>query len=269
MNEPTKATQRAEMPKGTNSVLDNRSLENDYATLLPLLKKGLRVLDVGCGTGAITRGIAEKVGETGTVIGIDSSAHLIESAQNYHSEVPNLTFIHIDLLEYEPNKIFDLVVCARTLQWLEHPKLAIAKMKTMLSPHGQLSVLDYNHKGLEWKPKPPKSMVQFYKAFLNWRKDANMDNEIAKKLPDYFQTLGFKQITTCNANEVSKKTDPDFLQKASIWSKVAASRGVQMVADGYITDEARLQAIEEYDVWIANEAMYMVMKLSSVHGNNE
>jgi ubiquinone/menaquinone biosynthesis C-methylase UbiE len=263
---PTKATQRAEMPKGTNTVLDNRSVEKDYMSLLPLLKKGLRVLDVGCGTGAITQGIAERVGETGSVMGIDSSAHLIESGQHQWKAVTNLQLIHVDLFQYEPTERFDLIVSARTLQWLEHPQVALEKMKTMLAPNGQLSVLDYNHKGLEWKPKPPKSMVQFYKAFLNWRKDAGMDNEIAKNLPNYFQILGFNNIETLNANEVYKKSDPDFAEKASIWSKVAASRGIQMVEDGYITDEARLQAISEYDAWVENDAMYMVMKLREVRG---
>jgi ubiquinone/menaquinone biosynthesis C-methylase UbiE len=266
MQEPTKATQRAEMPKGANSVLDNRSVEKDYATLLPLLKKGLRVLDVGCGTGAITRGIADWVGETGFVTGIDSSEHLIESGQNQWKAMTNLQLIHTDLFQYEPTEKFDLIVSARTLQWLEHPQAALEKMKTMLARNGTLSILDYNHKGLEWKPKPPKSMVQFYKAFLNWRKDAGMDNEIAKNLPDYFQTLGFKHIETFNANEVYKKSEPDFVSKASIWSKVAASRGIQMVEDGYINDDARLQAIEEYDAWVEKDAMYMVMKLREVRG---
>jgi len=47
----------------TNKIFDNRSLEVDYATLIPILKKGMRVLDVGCGTGAISErvGIWSKV----------------------------------------------------------------------------------------------------------------------------------------------------------------------------------------------------------------
>ena len=52
------------MPKGTASILNNRSLKKDYRTLVPMLKKGMRVLDVGCGTGVISIGIAEKVGIT-------------------------------------------------------------------------------------------------------------------------------------------------------------------------------------------------------------
>jgi ubiquinone/menaquinone biosynthesis C-methylase UbiE len=264
----TDATQRAEMPVGATAVLDNRSVEKDYATLLPLLKKGLHVLDVGCGTGAITKGIAEIVGENGYVIGIDSSAHLIATGQNYCKEIPNLELIHLNLFEYQPVEKFDLIVSARTLQWLNNPKAAIEKMKTMLKPNGQLSILDYNHKGMEWKPKPPKSMVQFFKAFLNWRKDAGMDNEIAKKLPEYFQELGFKDIETVTANEIYKKTDPDFLAKIGIWSKVAATRGIQMVQDGYIEEAARLKAIEEYDVWTQTDAMYMIMKLKDVSGRN-
>ena len=71
----TEATERAKMPEGTSVILDNRTLQKDYSTLITALKSGLRVLDVGCGTGAISKGIAEMVGTNGYVVGIDSSEH--------------------------------------------------------------------------------------------------------------------------------------------------------------------------------------------------
>jgi ubiquinone/menaquinone biosynthesis C-methylase UbiE len=52
--------------KGTAKLFDERSLEADYATLPPLLKQGWRVLDVGCGTGAISKDIAKKLAQQGT-----------------------------------------------------------------------------------------------------------------------------------------------------------------------------------------------------------
>ncbi len=63
--------------QNAGKIFDNRSVELDYSTLLPILKKGLRVLDVGCGTGAISKGIADRVGETGYVIGIDHTESFI------------------------------------------------------------------------------------------------------------------------------------------------------------------------------------------------
>jgi len=260
----SKATKRAEMPKGSASILNYRSLEKDYATLIPLLKEEMRVLDIGCGTGAITLGIAKKVGETGQVIGLDSSKHLIKEGKDLFDLPTNLELIAGDLFSYEPETPFDLIVSARVLQWLSNPKEALAKMKTWLNPNGQISILDYNHEELEWSPEPPESMQQFYAAFLKWKKEAGMNNRIAEALPIYFEELGFHSIKSVNANEVYQKGVANFLSKIGIWTKVAESRGLQMQIDGYVTNELRLQAIEEYNEWIQTKAKKMVMKLNDV-----
>lgn len=262
----SKAKKRAEMPKGSAPVLNFRNLENDYSTLIPLLKKGMRVLDVGCGTGAITLGIAEKVGPTGQVIGLDSSEHLIKEGKDLFDIPQNLDLVVGNLFDYKPSEKFDLIVSARVLQWLNNPKAALAKMKTLLKAGGQISILDYNHEELEWTPDPPKSMQQFYQAFLDWKKYAGMDNRIAENLPNYFKELGFHSIELIQANEVYQKGAANFLPKIGIWTKVAESRGLQMQAEGYVTNELRLQAIEEYNEWIKTEAQEMVMKLNDVRG---
>jgi ubiquinone/menaquinone biosynthesis C-methylase UbiE len=53
------ARHRAAMPPGADRVLDRRTLARDQRRLAQLLAPGLAVLDVGCGTGVITRGAVE------------------------------------------------------------------------------------------------------------------------------------------------------------------------------------------------------------------
>jgi len=248
----------------TNKIFDNRSLQVDYATLIPLLKEGLRVLDVGCGTGAISNGIAKLVGPTGCVIGIDNTEKFIVSGKESYKETVNLELIHSDLFNYDNDEKFDLIVAARTLQWLSNPLDALIKMKSLLKPGGQISILDYNHEKLEWNPQPPKSMQLFYAAFLKWRADAGMNNQIADDLAGYFQEAGLNSIEVFNSDEVYKKGDPNFLERIGIWSKVANLK--QVVEEGYITEDLRLKAIEEYDYWIKTDAQQMVMKLKEVRG---
>lgn len=254
------------MPAGTSKVLDSRSLQNSYATLLPILKKGMRVLDVGCGTGAISAGIAEVVGEEGYVIGIDSSDHLIAKGKEDYADIKNLKLIEANLFEYGPSEKFDLIVSARVLQWLSNPEQALEKFKTLLKPGGQISVLDYNHTKLEWKPEPPASMKKFYQAFLDWRADAGMDNEIADHLPQLFEKLGFHAIETITADEVARKGEESFSDKLSLWSKVAELRGPQVVKSAFISEEERLQAIGEYNAWINENAESMTVSLKDVRG---
>jgi SAM-dependent methyltransferase len=258
------ATERAQMPTGDSSVLDSRSLNNSYATLIPLLRAGMRVLDVGCGTGAISAGIAATVGPTGTVVGIDSSAHLIAKGKTDHADLANLILTEADLFTYQPAEKFDLIVAARVLQWLSDPAAALLQFKSLLKPGGIISILDYNHTQLQWTPAPPESMLQFYKAFLDWRADAGMDNDMADHLPGIFEQLSFQGIDTLPADEVYQKGSPSFVEKAGIWSKVAELRGPQMVASGFITEDARIKAISDYNAWINDGAQEMVMALKDV-----
>jgi ubiquinone/menaquinone biosynthesis C-methylase UbiE len=250
--------------KVTTAIFDNRSLEADYATLIPILKPGMRVLDVGCGTGAISKGIAERVGPDGCVTGIDNTEKFIVSGKETYQSVKNLELIYADIFQFEPDKKFDLIVSARVLQWLNNPVDALKHFKTLLKPGGQVSVLDYNHEQLQWHPNPPESMLRFYGTFLRWRADAGMNNHIAEDLPEYFEEAGFTNIESYDADEVYEKGQDNFLSKIGIWSKVAAS--TQMVDEGYISNADRLQAIEDYNQWIETDAESMIMVLKEVRG---
>jgi len=228
------------------------------------LKSKMNVLDVGCGTGSISKDIANIVGENGKVTGIDNTENFILSGQKNYQSVANLELINIDLFDYNPEEKYDLIVSARTLQWLSNPKEALLKMKSMLKPNGQISILDYNHNAIDWVPSPPESMKEFYQIFLNWRKDAGMNNEIADDLADLLKEVGFQSIEVINSDEFYNKEVLDYKSKIGIWSKVAGSS--QMVEEGYLDDNLRLNAIEEYDNWIENEGISMTMKLNEVRG---
>jgi len=250
--------------KSTTKIFDNRSLKVDYRTLEPILEKGMLVLDVGCGTGSISNDIANIVGNSGSVVGIDNTAIFIESGKKTYKETQNLELIHTDLFDFETTEKFDLITSARTLQWLSNPKDALFKMKSLLKPNGSISILDYNHNSLEWNPEPPASMKEFYKTFLKWRDDAGMNNGIADDLPDLMKEVGMMHIEKINSDEHYDKTRNDFVSKVGIWAKVAGSK--QMVEEGYVDNKLRLKAINEYTDWLENEAISMTMKLNEVRG---
>ena len=250
--------------KESTKIFDNRSLEVDYRTLQSILKPGKSVLDVGCGTGAISKDIAKIVGPKGTVLGIDNTAKFIEGGKATYSDVQNLELKHVDLFDFETEQKFDLIIAARVLQWLNNPKEALLKMKSLLNENGIVSILDYNHNTIEWIPEIPKSMRSFYTTFLKWRSDAGMNNGIADDLTELLKAAGFHSIEKNNSNEHYEDSRTDFKTKIGIWSQVAGSK--QMVDEGYLNDELRLKAIEEYDEWVAHKAISMTMKLNEVRG---
>jgi len=245
-----------------SAIFNQRTLEKDYRTLLSALRPGLRVLDIGCGTGAITKDIAAIVGPTGSVIGIDNTASFIREGQQYYSDVNNLELIHIDVLDFSSVEKFDLIVSARTFQWISTLDKVIDKVKSLLKPNGQVSILDYNHEMIDWQPKVPQSMQNFYNMFLVWRKDAGMNNRIGFDIIDIFENHGFDEVEVFNADEHYERDNPLHLEKLKLWSKVAGSK--QMVEEGYISEENRLAAIADYNDWVEKEAVSMTLKLREV-----
>ena len=257
---------RATMPQGSAPILENRSIQNDYSTLVPLLKPGLNVLDIGCGTGTMTADIAQYVGPDGSVTGIDTSEHLIRRGKHLYGGIPNLSLLSEDLYSFEPKQSFDLIVSARVLQWLNNPQSAIKTMIHWLKSEAILSVLDYDHTGIEFEPQIPDSMKLFYEMFLKWRADAGMNNSIAEDLPAYFQEAGLQRVRSVNADQAYHRGTEGFSFKVGIWSQVASTRGKQLVEDGYIKEKERLTAIDDYNYWVKSKAKTMIMKLSEVRG---
>ena len=265
----SKAEQRANMPKGTQAVLDRRTVENSNSNLLNLVQNGQSVLDIGCGSGSITAGIAKLVGPSGHVVGIDTSPHLIELAKEQYRDINNLHFELADFYSYKSTQLFDVVSSARVLQWLAHPDKALEQIIKYVKPNGFLSILDYNHCKIEWNPMPPESMLAFYEAFLKWRADAGMDNGIADRLAELFKKRGLKNIVEEDFSEISERHVTSFSDDVGIWKKVAETRGQQVVGDGYFEEEIRLQAIEDYSRWIKNEGISMKLYLRAITGQKQ
>jgi len=82
------------MPAGANKILDERTMADDNRNLLSLLKKGMNVLDVGCGSGAITK-IYNNHRSGWCCYGvIDISEELIGIAKERHAAIGNIFFSH-------------------------------------------------------------------------------------------------------------------------------------------------------------------------------
>jgi trans-aconitate 2-methyltransferase len=102
------------------------------------LSGGETVLDAGCGTGRVTRLIAERL-PRGRVIGVDASRAMVAEAARLLADLaPRVEVRHGDLLELELTEPVDLVVSTATFHWiLDHDGL-FARMHAALRPGGRL-----------------------------------------------------------------------------------------------------------------------------------
>jgi trans-aconitate methyltransferase len=113
----------------------NHAFVFDYGKdLISLLDAhpGEFVLDLGCGTGHLTRTIAE----TGAhAVGIDSSAAMIEQA---HALYPGITFLVADARTFSLPNHFDAIFSNAALHWMPEAEQVIERMVQSLKAGGRL-----------------------------------------------------------------------------------------------------------------------------------
>ncbi|GCF10971.1 class I SAM-dependent methyltransferase [Dictyobacter arantiisoli] len=112
------------------------------ASLISILapQAGETILDLGCGTGHLTRAIADAGAH---VIGMDSSASMIESARIAY---PGLDFQVGDATNFTPASPVDAIFSNATLHWIQNPAAAARHMAAALKPGGRL-VAEFGGKG--------------------------------------------------------------------------------------------------------------------------
>ena len=100
------------------------------------------VLEVGCGTGVLTRALALWP-DVSAVVGVDMASSLLSKARELAADLPNLTFRQADgrSLPFE-DETFDVVVFHTTLTHVPSPERALAEAFRVLRPLGWLAVFD-------------------------------------------------------------------------------------------------------------------------------
>jgi ubiquinone/menaquinone biosynthesis C-methylase UbiE len=249
--------------QSATKVLDRRTLQRDHRVLAELLRPGMAVLDVGCGTGAITRGIAEAVGAAGSVTGVDRDRGLIERARATHAGVTNLRFVEGDLTAVDFDGQFDVVTAARTLQWVADPPAAVRAMARAARPGGHVVVLDYNHALNEWEPSPPAAFDEFYRRFLRWRQEHGWDNHMADRCASLLAAAGLAEIRVYDQNEVVVRGSERFTDAASIWIDVIDRLGPAMIDDGSCDTALFHAARTDYGKWYPTELRRHTLSLKT------
>lgn len=247
-------------------ILGWRTLEQDHRFLAELLRPGFSVLDVGCGTGAITAGIARAVKPEGYVVGVDRDETLLEMARTEHTEIENLQFEHGDATALKFRGQFDIVTSARALQWIAEPGLVIENMKQAAKRGGMVVVLDYNHTQNQWEPEPPAEFKVCYDAFLAWRQANGWDNEMAHHLPGLFRSAGLANVSSRAQDEVLKRGEPEFAWRSYLWSGTLQHVGNQLIATGFCTAAQLEEARERYDSWVRTDLVKQTLAMRAAIG---
>ena len=125
-------------------LLRRRTAARNAAHLLPLLRPGMNLLDLGCGHGSITLGLAQAV-YPGTVTGVNLNPEQVEMARRSAAErrVENARFVSGDALDLPfPDNSLDAVHCHGFLMHSPRIRAQLAEIVRVLKPGGILGSRD-------------------------------------------------------------------------------------------------------------------------------
>ena len=135
----------------------SRTAEDSAAFLLPHLEPGMRLLDVGCGPGSITVGLAKRVAP-GRVVGLDVADTILATATEAveRSGLHNVEIQHGSVYGLDVDSdSFDVVFAHQVLQHLTDPVAALREMKRVTAPGGLVAVRDVDYATFAWHPPHP------------------------------------------------------------------------------------------------------------------
>ena len=237
-----------------------RTAENSASYLLPALRPGLDVLDVGCGPGTITVGLARLVAP-GLVVGIDRAREVLEQAAACASEQG----VSIELRAGDVYELpfgdasFDVVHAHQVLQHLTEPVRALTEIRRVLRPGGLLAVRDADYSCFSWAPLDPllSRWLELYRAVCR-RNSAEPD--AGRFLKGWALDAGFRDVRATSSTWTYADSE-----SCAWWGNLWADRcelssfGEQAVAYGLSTREELSAIAAAFRSWSKKpDAFFMV-----------
>jgi SAM-dependent methyltransferase len=204
------------------------------------IQPGMRVADLGCGTGMVTQLLAELVGPSGEVIGVDFSGDQLEQArESLPKSLSNVSFIQASATDTGlTRETFDLVYSRFLLIHLTEPEAALREMHELLKPNGIFVCEDgdLTSAGSE----PPSDLVSFSTLFGELGPKWGVDYTLGRRLFHLVLAANFIQPEITLNQPVFAQGENKRLLELSV-----AEAGPSFVKAGLITNDELDETIAE------------------------
>ena len=226
-----------------------RTAENSAGYLLPELKAGQQLLDVGCGPGTITADLAARVAP-GLVTAVENTPGILEQAARNAAEagVGNVVFEVADVheLPYADDSV-DVVHAHQGLLHVADPVRALREMRRVCRPGGVVAVRDSDYAAFFWYPQLPV-LDQWLELYQRTARANGGEPDAGRRLHAWAREAGFTDITPgsstwCYATEserawwgglwAERSTQSPFAEHAKR-AGFADAADLQQIADGWL-----------------------------------
>jgi SAM-dependent methyltransferase len=214
----------------------------------------MRVADLGCGVGMVTGLLADLVGPTGSVVGIDSSgAQLAQARERLNTGGARISFHEASAIATGlPLGSFDLVYCRFLLIHLPEPERALREMFALLKPDGILVCEDgdLTASGSE----PPSALDAFADLWGRLGPSRGLDYTLGRRLFQMVLAAGLPTPRiTFNQPVVARGEHKRFLELS------VAEAGPAFICAGLITSRELHRTLLEMRRLARDESVLAVM----------
>jgi ubiquinone/menaquinone biosynthesis C-methylase UbiE len=233
-----------------------RTAENSAAYLLPELRAGMSLLDVGCGPGTITADLARRVAP-GEVVGLDRDAGVLAEAAA--ANLANLRFATGDVYALPfADRSFDVVHAHQVLQHLTTPSDALVEMGRVCREGGIVAVRDVDMSTMTWYPGDPR-LDWWLTLYRELARATGAEPDAGRRLLAWAHAAGFRTVRA-SAATWCYATPGERAWWAGLWAeRVTRSRFADQARDEGRATPAELEEVAaafrdwaaEPDAWFA------------------
>lgn len=225
--------------------------------------EGDRVLDVACGTGIVARHAAPKVGNSGSVVGLDINEGMLAVAEETatDSQLP-IEWRQGDATDLPFSEgTYDVALCQQSLQFFDDAPAGIREMHRVLAPDGRMALSVW--RPLDYQPGYVV-LAEALERHISGEAGTMMRSPFPAWDGDYLRThareAGFDDVSvTIEIGDVRYPSAEEFVRREAASSPLAEPLAaveqevrdelIQEVEDGlqeYIDDEGIISPMESY-----------------------
>ena len=246
-----------------------KRLEAQAAALEPIITRELgimsltpnmKILDAGCGTGAVTRIFAQNV-SLGEAVGIDIDAQFLETAKKLaeSENIKNIRFEkgNIDKLSFE-NDYFDVAYCRLVLMHVHDPVKTVRELARVTKSGGLIAVSDNDDGVVISYPHAPK-FQSIWTKFGQRARERGENRYIGRELFSILSQAGLGSIQVYPFPLYATVENPVIARSiVSVPLQIIHNDKDVMVAEGWFSDDDYREMVEEVELAMSHPGGFVL-----------